>query len=354
MAARLWVLLLLQPLPAISLQQIEQSLGAAAASVGFSEMECQMHTLALRFAKSRQPAMSSSAHRSLADALHLEQLCGTSPLPPPPQSSHTPQDTPAESEQRAASGAAVVYVATNGSDAAAGTQQLPFRSLLRARNALRSLRRVSDKSLPSRASAATVVLRGGKYFLNATLELTALDSWTTWRSFAGERVVLSGGLPLGSLDWQPAPHHPTGVLVAELGNTTDTLDPDFRQDMLAYNASDAGAPGPCCPPGNGCHTGCCPCPNRTHVWVRFCRRLSFRAPEPFNQASWAQPDRSVGGRRAHDPSASTRSSSTAPARSQRASRTATRRTSRGAASPRRTGRKRGTPPRRRLAAASRT
>ena len=194
MAARLWVLLLLQPLPAISLQQIEQSLGAAAASVGFSEMECQMHTLALRFAKSRQPAMSSSAHRSLADALHLEQLCGTSPLPPPPQSSQTPQDTPAESEQRAASGAAVVYVATNGSDAAAGTQQLPFRSLLRARNALRSLRRVSDKSLPSRASAATVVLRGGKYFLNATLELTALDSWTTWRSFAGERVVLSGGL----------------------------------------------------------------------------------------------------------------------------------------------------------------
>ena len=56
------------------------------------------------------------------------------------------------------------------------------------------------------------------------------------------------------------------MLVAELGNTTDALDPDFRQDMLAYNASDAGTPRPCCPPGNGCHTGCCPCPKSAHVW----------------------------------------------------------------------------------------
>lgn len=274
MAARLWALLVLQPLA------VMPGKGAATAPrpVGFSEMECQMHTLALRFAENRQPAMSSSAHRSLAEALRLEKLCGTSPLPQPPHSSHT--GTPAEPERRAASRAAIVYVATNGSDAAAGTQQQPFQSLLRARNSLRALRRVSDKSLPSRASAATVVLRGGKYFLNATLELTALDSWTTWRPFADESVVLSGGLLLGSLDWQPAPHHPTGVLVAELGNTTDALDPDFRDDMLAYNASDAGTPGPCCQPGNGCHTGCCPCPNRQHVWVRFCRLC---LSEPFTK-----------------------------------------------------------------------
>ena len=74
MAARLWALLVLQPLA------VMPGKGAATAPrpVGFSEMECQMHTLALRFAENRQPAMSSSAHRSLADALHLEQLCGTS------------------------------------------------------------------------------------------------------------------------------------------------------------------------------------------------------------------------------------------------------------------------------------
>jgi hypothetical protein len=250
------------------------------ATPGFGEMECQMHRLALRFADERQPSMPAAARQALIDALRITQLCGE---PPPPL---RPAGLAAARAARAAAAAAqaasglVVYVAPHGADSNDGTDAAaPLRSLLAARDTIRAKRGVSERSLPSKAEPATVLLHEGKYFLNVTLELTAMDSWTTWRSMPGERAVLSGGTQLSSLlDWKPAPAHPRGVLVAELDNMTDALDPDYRQDLLAFNASGAGKMAPCCAPSGhsptGCDSGCCPCPNRSHVWgVR---------PERFN------------------------------------------------------------------------
>lgn len=230
-----------------------------------------MHMLALRFADSRQPHMSTAARTALIDALRITQLCGGAPdgsLPARPL--HAPQVAPE-------SVGLVVYVAPNGSDSNDGTRiGEPLRSLHAARDTIRAKRGVSETKLPIKATPATVVLREGKYFLNRTLELTAVDSWTTWRAMSNERVVLSGGMPLPSLlSWKPAQAHPNGVLVAELGNVTDLLDPEYRQDLLTFSANNASKMGPCCPSNShGCDDGCCPCPNRSHVWgVR---------PERFN------------------------------------------------------------------------
>ena len=239
-------------------------------SPGFETMECAMHSLALRFADQRNPTMPEPARAALVEALRLVQLCGE---PPPPR---RPVRLPPQ-QPPSLQGGLVVYVALDGSDSNEGTDiGQPLRTLHAARDVIRAKRGVSENRLPSKEAPATVVLRAGKYFLNQTLELTAMDSWTTWRPMPNERAVLSGGVPLSSqLHWKPAPAHPLGVLVAELGNVTDMLDPDYRRDLLAFNASGAGKMGPCCPPsGHGCRTGCCPCPNQSHVWgVR---------PERFN------------------------------------------------------------------------
>src|SRR4051812_38318026 len=51
-----------------------------------------------------------------------------------------------------------------------------------------------------RGKKATVVLRGGTYFLPETLVFKPEDSETTWRAAPGETVVLSGGRPIS--DWK--------------------------------------------------------------------------------------------------------------------------------------------------------
>lgn len=170
----------------------------AAHATGFVEMECQLHTLALRFADRQQPSMGAAPRQALVEALRLRQLCGEPPPPQPPLLQASQDDTDGLASDSAgsaagASGAAtVVYVAPHGDDSAAGTLAAPFQSLLQARNAVRLRRKVSDRSLPRRDAPATVVLRGGsmhpsnppvitgptfdtlrviaEYHLNATLE----------------------------------------------------------------------------------------------------------------------------------------------------------------------------------------
>jgi len=53
-----------------------------------------------------------------------------------------------------------------------------------------------------RGKKATVVLKGGTYFLPETLVFKAEDSDTTWAAAPGETVVLSGGRPIGG--WKKA------------------------------------------------------------------------------------------------------------------------------------------------------
>lgn len=95
------------------------------------------------------------------------------------------------------------YVATNGSDANAGSLAAPFRTLEKARDTVRGLAR------PLAAGGVTVWLRGGTYWRTNTLMLTnALDSGSAtapvvWRGYSNETVVISAGRAIAAAAWTP-------------------------------------------------------------------------------------------------------------------------------------------------------
>jgi hypothetical protein len=87
------------------------------------------------------------------------------------------------------------YVASAGNDANPGTIGKPFASLQRAQAALRQKR-------------GTVYLRGGTYYLPETLNFTAQDSGAkdapvVFQPYQNEHAVLSGGVKLENLAWEP-------------------------------------------------------------------------------------------------------------------------------------------------------
>ncbi|MCY3021134.1 MAG: right-handed parallel beta-helix repeat-containing protein, partial [Planctomycetota bacterium] len=83
------------------------------------------------------------------------------------------------------------YVAVSGDDSNAGTAEKPFRSLVKARDAVRAINGAMTGDI-------VVVLRGGTHRLEQTLVLEAADSGTNghcvvYRNHPGEVPVLSGG-----------------------------------------------------------------------------------------------------------------------------------------------------------------
>ncbi len=99
----------------------------------------------------------------------------------------------------------VLFVATEGNDGWSGTLTSPnenqtdgpFATLLRARDEIRAIR--NSQAMPD--DGITVVVRGGTYYLDAPLELTAEDSGTesariVFAAYPGEEVRLSGGRPV--------------------------------------------------------------------------------------------------------------------------------------------------------------
>jgi len=92
-------------------------------------------------------------------------------------------------------GAQPYFVSPSGSDADPGTLEKPFATLQRAQQAARHQR-------------GDVFLRGGIYYLSAPLVFTAEDSGTkdapaVFRNYREEKPVISGGIRLARLDWQP-------------------------------------------------------------------------------------------------------------------------------------------------------
>ena len=98
----------------------------------------------------------------------------------------------------------VLYVSPAGNDAWSGRRAEanatkddgPFATLTRARDELRALRKQAPLS-----EGATVVLRGGTYYLTEPFALTGEDSGTAeapvvYRNQEGETPVLVGGLPI--------------------------------------------------------------------------------------------------------------------------------------------------------------
>ncbi len=104
---------------------------------------------------------------------------------------------------RASPGAGLeLHVAPEGNDEGPGTKEKPFRSLERARDALREIR----KKGPLPAGGATVWIHKGIYQRDRTLELTAEDSGTpespvAFRAAEGEEARILGGRTISG--WKP-------------------------------------------------------------------------------------------------------------------------------------------------------
>jgi hypothetical protein len=175
-----------------------------------SEFDCPLKQLAL--ARATALLANASAHRRSAswqrvvfDALELGPRCG---VPPPPVAA--PPVAPAAANN-AAVPADAIFVSTHGSDASGnGGHDAPFASLRRAQ-------------LQARLHghhASTIVLRGGRYFMNETFVITAVDSGLSLVAYPGEVPVLFGGVALtGLLRWvlAGAPFHPS-VRVASVAH----------------------------------------------------------------------------------------------------------------------------------------
>jgi len=97
-----------------------------------------------------------------------------------------------------------LYVAPDGHDEAAGTEQAPFRTVHRARDEVRRLK--GQGELPP--GDVRIVLRGGLHLLEEPLALTPEDSGSagapiTWAAYPGEHPVVSGGRPIEGLQRNP-------------------------------------------------------------------------------------------------------------------------------------------------------
>ncbi|MBO7688032.1 MAG: right-handed parallel beta-helix repeat-containing protein [Kiritimatiellae bacterium] len=94
-----------------------------------------------------------------------------------------------------------IHVAPNGNEDGDGSAAKPFASLVRARDAVRALK----KAGPLPAGGVAVCLHGGVYRLSETLELGAEDSGEpgapiVWRAWKDERPVLTGALDVPRFD----------------------------------------------------------------------------------------------------------------------------------------------------------
>ena len=121
-----------------------------------------------------------------------------------------------------------VFVAANGSDSNPGTLAKPFATLQRAQQAARKL---------AAREAVSVMVREGTYYLPETLIFSAEDSGTkaapvVYQAYAKEQAVISGGVRLKDLKWEP---YQNGILRAQLpaGVATDQLFVNGERQPLA-------------------------------------------------------------------------------------------------------------------------
>ncbi|MCX8109606.1 MAG: hypothetical protein N3G20_12475, partial [Verrucomicrobiae bacterium] len=118
------------------------------------------------------------------------------------------------------------HVSPTGSDLGFGTASQPFKTLERARDAVRALKR--ETGLPS--GGVTIWLHGGDYFRTNTLELTPEDSGSpsapvVWRSVPNQKVRLTGGRVLSGF----RPVTDTNVLARlEVVARTNVVQLDLR------------------------------------------------------------------------------------------------------------------------------
>jgi len=118
------------------------------------------------------------------------------------------------------------YVSPAGNDSDSGTQEKPFASLLRARDAARQVE----------GEPITIYLRGGTHYLSEPIVLSAEDSGTkqapvVYAAYEDETPVISGGSLVES-KWEP---YKDGIMRAKVpqGFTTDQLFCNGKRQQMA-------------------------------------------------------------------------------------------------------------------------
>ena len=114
------------------------------------------------------------------------------------------------------------YVSKSGSDLNPGTKSKPFKTLEKARNAVRKINGKMKKDI-------TVYLRGGSYFRDKTFQLTDKDSGTNgkkviYTAYPKEKVLISGGTPVKG--WKK---HQGQIYKATLSGKNVNSDNNFRE-----------------------------------------------------------------------------------------------------------------------------
>jgi len=227
---------------------------------GLQDVDCAIRALALNYSIVATPWADPTA---VFDALRLDADCGAArPAASPRAASLRPVAAP---------DASTFYVSPAGSDAAAGTQGAPFASLPRALAATRAA-----------APPATIVLRGGTYFLAAPLELGAADSVLTLQAYPGEAPVISGGAPLAGLRWAPAPPRPSPAPPAPISGpfTGSIID---LANKGCVDAPGATNPGVCAPLGKLASAAACAA---ACVGSSSCTGYTWHDPSCGEWATW--------------------------------------------------------------------
>jgi hypothetical protein len=167
--------------------------------------DCAWRSLAVQYATQ---IAGNHVGPSVHDALEIGRLC-------PKDSAARPEPVAKPHAEGAWTDAQVVlHVSATADGSGDGSAARPL-TLLQARDKVRS---VGQRDRP----ATTVMLGGGKYYLNgSTLELgpqdggRSEDASVVWAAAAGETPVISGAVPLVGLHWSKYDVRP-GAWVADL------------------------------------------------------------------------------------------------------------------------------------------
>jgi len=225
-------------------------------TVGEKELDCGMRTLAYGFASDiLDPTANHNANTnhtvkknllgSIRDALEISRICTegkNSSEQTKPHENHlrhsTSSRTLTTAEENDAEDAEVIlanlcnnnsstciFVSTrieSSTDHRDGSRHRPWTSIQKALDHSRLLRKEeggkNDQSI-------VLLLRQGVHYLDGKpLRLSQVDNNLVLRGYPGEEAWMSGGIPLGDVEFKPATnHHSEGVFVADL---TDVLHGD--------------------------------------------------------------------------------------------------------------------------------
>lgn len=175
----------------------------------------------------------SDASSLIFDALLLGSECNQSFSPIPPAPKH-------RSYLRPSASAATFYVSPTGSDSTgSGSESSPFATINKGLEASRSV-----------PPPATIILRGGTYYLPAPIVLTSQDSYLTLAAYPGETPTLSGGSPLTGLTWTKYKDLPSLPITGPTVGTSCVSDipgllPRMNISGVVEYAGDMAAPEDC-------------------------------------------------------------------------------------------------------------